>query len=102
MVENGLQTGRLFGGQFDVAILALPLALTLMAACLIGGVALAFTLAGTAPWIFVAYVVLNAGYTLGLKHVVLLDVFIISAGFMLRLLAGTLGIGIEPSHWLLL
>jgi len=30
------------------------------------------------------------------------DVFIIAAGFMLRLLAGTWAIGIQPSHWLLL
>ena len=52
--------------------------------------------------IIVAYLLLNIGYTLGLKHIVLLDVFIISAGFMLRILAGTLGVGIAPSHWLLL
>jgi 4-hydroxybenzoate polyprenyltransferase len=48
-----------------------------------------------------AYVALNAAYSLGLKHVPVLDVFIIAAGFMLRLLAGTWGIGIEPSRWLL-
>jgi 4-hydroxybenzoate polyprenyltransferase len=49
----------------------------------------------------VAYLLLNVGYTLGLKHVPVLDVFAIAAGFMLRLLAGTWGIGIEPSRWLL-
>jgi len=48
-----------------------------------------------------AYVVLNVAYSLGLKHVPVLDVFIIAAGFMLRLLAGTWGLGIEPSRWLL-
>jgi 4-hydroxybenzoate polyprenyltransferase len=48
-----------------------------------------------------AYLTLNAGYTLGLKRIAVLDVFIIAAGFMLRLLAGTWGIGIEPSRWLL-
>jgi 4-hydroxybenzoate polyprenyltransferase len=48
-----------------------------------------------------AYVALNVAYSLGLKHVPVLDVFIIAAGFMLRLLAGTWGIGIEPSRWLL-
>lgn len=48
-----------------------------------------------------AYLVLNAGYTLGLKRVPVLDVFAIASGFMLRLLAGTAGIGIEPSRWLL-
>ena len=48
-----------------------------------------------------AYLVLNAAYSLGLKRVPVLDVFIIAAGFMLRLLAGTWGLGIEPSRWLL-
>src|SRR5258706_474011 len=35
------------------------------------------------------------------KNVVILDVFVIAAGFILRILAGTLGIGIAPSQWLL-
>jgi 4-hydroxybenzoate polyprenyltransferase len=48
-----------------------------------------------------AYLALNAAYSLGLKQVPVLDVFAIAAGFMLRLLAGTWGIGIEPSRWLL-
>jgi 4-hydroxybenzoate polyprenyltransferase len=48
-----------------------------------------------------AYLALNAAYSLGLKHVPVVDVFIIAAGFMLRLLAGTWGIGIQPSRWLL-
>ncbi len=49
-----------------------------------------------------AYFSLNVLYSRWLKHVVILDVFIISSGFMLRILAGTLGLGIEPSAWLLL
>lgn len=48
------------------------------------------------------YVVINIAYSLHLKHVVILDVFIIAAGFMLRILAGTVGVGIAPSQWLLL
>ena len=48
-----------------------------------------------------AYLVLSAAYTLGLKRVPVLDVVVIACGFMLRLLAGTAGIGIEPSNWLL-
>jgi 4-hydroxybenzoate polyprenyltransferase len=85
-----------------------PAALALAAACLLGAAALVFGLfapaglpGSQAPWIFAAYLVMNAGYSAGLKHVVVLDVFIIAAGFMLRILAGTLGIGIAPSHWLL-
>ncbi|MEW6687882.1 MAG: UbiA prenyltransferase family protein [Pseudomonadota bacterium] len=48
-----------------------------------------------------AYLGMNVAYTLALKRVPVLDVVVIAAGFMLRLLAGTSGIGIEPSGWLL-
>ena len=71
-------------------------------ACLLGGGAVAWLFAGSAPWVFAAYLLLNVGYSFRLKHVVILDVFIIAAGFMLRILAGTLGIGIAPSQWLML
>lgn len=57
------------------------------------------------PWVFgfiAIYVLLNLAYSWRLKHIPILDVFIISAGFMLRILTGTVGIGIEPSQWLLL
>jgi 4-hydroxybenzoate polyprenyltransferase len=50
----------------------------------------------------VAYLVINIFYSWRLKHVVILDVFLISSGFMLRILAGTVGLGITPSAWLLL
>ena len=70
--------------------------------------ALAAAALGVAAWtgwevaaLVAAYLALNACYSLGLKHVPVLDVFLIAAGFMLRLLAGTWGIGIEPSRWLL-
>jgi len=49
-----------------------------------------------------AYVLLNVAYSLHFKHQVIIDVFCISAGFMLRILVGTLGLGIQPSSWLLL
>lgn len=70
--------------------------------CLVSALLLAYAASNLALLIVLAYVVLNVAYSMGLKHVVLLDVFIISTGFMLRILAGTLGVGIAPSHWLLL
>ncbi|HUL91040.1 MAG TPA: decaprenyl-phosphate phosphoribosyltransferase [Burkholderiales bacterium] len=68
----------------------------------LGGLALAATVSLPALLIVAAYGALNLAYSAGLKHVPILDVFIISAGFMLRILAGTTGIGIPPSKWLLL
>jgi len=55
----------------------------------------------TAVGIVAAYLALNVAYTLGLKRIPVVDVFAIAAGFMLRILAGTSGIGVEPSQWLL-
>jgi len=48
------------------------------------------------------YVVMNLAYTWGLKHVPVVDVFMIASGFLMRLLAGTVAVGIAPSRWLLL
>ena len=77
-------------------------ALAVGGVCLLSACVLAWLVSPAVLGIVGAYLLLNIGYTLGLKHVVLLDVFIIAAGFMLRILAGTLGVGIAPSHWLLL
>lgn len=81
---------------------SIPLALALAAVCLMVSAALAYAVSDTVLLIVLSYVLLNVAYSAGLKQVVLLDVFIISAGFLLRILAGTLGIGIAPTHWLLL
>ncbi len=69
---------------------------------IVSGLLLAAWVAGTVLLIIVLYAVMNLAYSLRLKHIVILDVFIIAAGFMLRILAGTLGVGIPPSQWLLL
>jgi len=66
------------------------------------GFGLAFGSSKNVAIILAAYALMNIAYSLRLKHVVILDVFIIATGFMLRILAGTLGVGIPPSQWLLL
>lgn len=48
------------------------------------------------------YVLLNVGYSTRLKHVVLVDVFCIAAGFVLRILAGAVVIPVVISPWLYL
>jgi 4-hydroxybenzoate polyprenyltransferase len=66
------------------------------------GLSLAYIASPAVLAILALYVLMNNAYSLWLKHVVILDVFIIATGFMLRILAGTLGVGIPPSQWLLL
>jgi 4-hydroxybenzoate polyprenyltransferase len=50
----------------------------------------------------VAFAALQAGYTLGLKHVILLDVLTIGALFVIRAAAGAEAVDVRISPWLLL
>lgn len=79
-----------------------PAALLLAALLIVVAAALAAWVSSSVLWLIAAYAVLNLAYSAGLKQVVILDVFLIAAGFMLRILAGTLGVDIAPSQWLLL
>ncbi|MFC5520614.1 decaprenyl-phosphate phosphoribosyltransferase [Polaromonas jejuensis] len=78
-----------------------PVALALAALLLGGGLMLA---AGNRSLLALlgVYVALNLAYSWRLKQVPVVDVSIIAAGFMLRLLAGTVAVGVPPSRWLLL
>ena len=49
-----------------------------------------------------AYFVLNLGYSFGLKRIVILDVMMVAAGFLLRALAGALVLDVAISRWLVL
>lgn len=66
-----------------VALLAMP------------GSVLALALAGI-------YVAVNVAYSLGAKHAALLDVFLLSSGFVIRILLGCALVDATPSDWLLL
>jgi 4-hydroxybenzoate polyprenyltransferase len=48
----------------------------------------------------VAYLLLQTAYTFYLKQQVILDIFSIAAGFVLRVVAGGLAIGVQLSPWL--
>ncbi|MEW5902568.1 MAG: decaprenyl-phosphate phosphoribosyltransferase [Acidobacteriota bacterium] len=49
-----------------------------------------------------AYFLLQLSYSLKLKRVVILDIFVIAAGFVIRVVAGGLVISVPISSWLLL
>ncbi|NMM11407.1 MAG: decaprenyl-phosphate phosphoribosyltransferase [Polaromonas sp.] len=78
-----------------------PAALILAGLLLVAGVLLAANNA-ILLGLLGAYALINVAYSWRLKQVPVVDVSIIAAGFMLRLLAGTLAVGIPPSRWLLL
>jgi 4-hydroxybenzoate polyprenyltransferase len=52
-------------------------------------------------FICLAYLSLSVLYTLWLKHIVILDIIVIALGFILRVEAGAVVIGVVPSLWLM-
>lgn len=46
------------------------------------------------------YLVLNIAYSFGLKNIPIVDLFIVSLGFLIRIHSGGILSGVEVSHWL--
>lgn len=53
-------------------------------------------------FILLFYFVMNLAYSTYLKHIALVDVFVIALGFILRILSGSLATSIQLSIWLIL
>jgi 4-hydroxybenzoate polyprenyltransferase len=87
-----LASGRLEKGPAVVALLAIGAA----------GIALSATIDTAFLLIVLAYLVLQTAYSMWLKHVVILDVFVVAAGFLIRVVAGGLAIHVMISSWLLI
>ena len=87
---RGVASGRLS------KVLAAFTAVTFIGASL----PLGFLLETGYGWAQVAYVGISAMYIVIVRQLVILDVFAISAGFMVRAAAGALVISADPSPWL--
>ena len=76
----------------------------LVAGLFLVGAALACALALGIPFFLatLAYALLMAGYNLWFKRVVILDVFVIAGGFVIRAAAGALAVDVTISPWLLI
>jgi len=67
-----------------------------------GALACGASLGASVAAIVAVYLTLNALYSWGLKAVAILDVLVLSLGFVLRVLGGGEAIGVAVSAWLLL
>lgn len=61
-----------------------------------------FCLKPTFGLIILSYIILNILYSVVLKHLVIIDVMVIAAGFLMRVMAGAELIDVYPSKWLIL
>lgn len=78
------------------------LALTAAAVLGVAGLVGAFLLGTRFGTIALLYFLLTVGYTFKFKHVVILDVLVLAAGFVFRAIAGAFVINVGISPWLVL
>lgn len=78
------------------------LALVLAFVLIILSVSLSYVINRELSAVVLAYALLNLFYSLYLKNVVILDIISIALGFVLRVIAGAVAIGVIFSSWLLL
>jgi len=84
-------------------VVPVPLAVGMGIGLLVVSAILAELLAG---WhlalVMAVYALVNVGYSLGIKHEPILDLAAVSAGFVLRAVAGGVATGIALSNWFLI
>ncbi len=79
-----------------------PAAISAAVVLFTGSVAGAWFIVPELAGVLLLYAVMQVFYTLGLKNIALVDVFVIAAGFVLRALAGAVAIRVIISPWLLI
>jgi 4-hydroxybenzoate polyprenyltransferase len=81
--------------------IATPTALIVFFLTSLFGLGLGFYLNFDFFIILLSYFIINIFYSFGLKQVSIIDIMIISLGFILRVEAGSIVLGISPSVWII-
>ena len=79
---------------------SIPVAVLLTVILTAAGLAAVWYVGTAALMVCGIYLAINALYCLGAKHVVLLDVFAVGSGYVIRAVSGALAIDVDPSPWL--
>ena len=77
-----------------------PTAVGLIAVLVAAGLAAAWYVGPALLMVCAIYLAINAAYCLGGKNIVLLDVFAVASGYVVRAVSGALAIDVDPSPWL--
>jgi decaprenyl-phosphate phosphoribosyltransferase len=72
----------------------------LMIALTGGGLLLAYYIDHRFFYLLLGYLLLNVGYSMGLKNVPILDLFIVASGFLIRIYCGGIIADVPVTHWL--
>lgn len=103
---NDVEKDRLHEKKKNRAIAAgkvsIKWALVIFTIILVTGLILAYFVAQNCLYILIVYLVINILYSLWLKKIPLVDLIIVSSGFLLRVFAGGFATNIHLSVWLIL
>jgi decaprenyl-phosphate phosphoribosyltransferase len=81
---------------------SIKVAIFLMIALFAAGLSIMYFLDLTAFVLLLSYIFINILYTIWIKHIPLLDIFIVSIGFVIRVFVGSFVINNEPSSWIII
>ena len=101
-VEADRQHPRKRNRPIAAGLVSVPMALTTSALLAFISLTLAAAISAPLAGVILAYALIQVGYCLRLKREPLLDLFCISAGFLLRAMAGGVAAGLALSPWFLL
>ena len=79
---------------------SISFALSMLVLCLVVGLLLGSVISSQLATILCIYLLINLSYNHWFRRIPFLDVACIASGFMLRILAGTIGIGLPIAWWL--
>lgn len=83
-------------------VVPVPLAVSMAVVLFVAGVGVAWWTSWQLALVVAGYAVLTTAYSMFLKRQAVMDLVILSAGFILRLLGGALAAGVDVSEWFLL
>lgn len=100
-LENDRSHPRKRDRPFANGSIPIPNGIGVAAAALVAALVLAATVSGNFLSMLLLYLVLTSAYSWVLKEYVLIDVLMLSLLYTLRILAGSVAVGISTSSWLL-
>jgi 4-hydroxybenzoate polyprenyltransferase len=83
-------------------VVSVRMAWSTLVFCLLIGLCIGMLVSAHLADILIAYLLVNLFYNHGLRDIPFIDVLCIASGFLLRILAGTIGIGLPMTWWLMM
>jgi len=82
--------------------ISVPFALSVMMAFAAVGLLWAYALKPEFLYLLLLYIGINISYSFGLKNIALVDIFLVSSGFLIRAISGGILVNVFISQWLII